>query len=50
MHTILNRLEKTRFEAQAATMEDLFPFLLVPAVLLVALEALLRIVLIRRFP
>ncbi len=50
MHAILNRLEKTRFEAQAATMEDLFPFLLVPAVLLVALEGLVRILLIRRFP
>jgi Ca-activated chloride channel homolog len=50
MHTILNRLEKTRFEAQAATMEDLFPFLIVPAVLLVALEGLVRIFLIRRFP
>jgi Ca-activated chloride channel family protein len=50
MHSILNRLEKTRFEAQAATMEDLFPFLLVPAVLLVALEGLVRILLIRRFP
>jgi Ca-activated chloride channel family protein len=50
MHAILNRLEKTRFEAQAATMEDLFPFLLVPAVALVALEALVRILLVRRFP
>jgi Ca-activated chloride channel homolog len=50
MHTILNRLEKTRFESQAATMEDLFPFLVVPAVLLVALEGLVRILLIRRFP
>jgi Ca-activated chloride channel family protein len=50
MHTILNRLEKTRFESQAATMEDLFPFLLVPAVLLVALEALVRIFIVRRFP
>jgi Ca-activated chloride channel homolog len=50
MHTILNRLEKTRFEAQAATMEDLFPYLVVPAVLLVALEVLIRILLIRRFP
>ncbi len=50
MHAILNRLEKTRFEAQAATMEDLFPFLLVPAVLLVALEGLVRIALLRRFP
>jgi Ca-activated chloride channel family protein len=50
MHAILNRLEKTRFEAQAATMEDLFPFLLIPAVALVALEGLVRILLIRRFP
>ncbi len=50
MHAILNRLEKTRFEAQAATMEDLFPFLLVPAVGLVALEALVRVLLVRRFP
>ena len=50
MHQILDRLEKTRFEAQAATMEDLFPFLLVPAVILIALEALVRIALVRRFP
>jgi Ca-activated chloride channel family protein len=50
MHQILDRLEKTRFEAQAATMEDLFPFLLVPGVVLIALEALVRLVLVRRFP
>jgi len=50
MHAILNRLEKTRFEAQAATMEDLFPFLLIPAVVLIAFEGLVRILLIRRFP
>jgi Ca-activated chloride channel family protein len=50
MHQILDRLEKTRFEQQAATMEDLFPFLLVPAVLLVGLEALVRLILVRRFP
>ncbi|HLK40800.1 MAG TPA: VWA domain-containing protein [Polyangiaceae bacterium] len=50
MHSILDHLEKTRFESQAATMEDLFPFLLVPAVLIVALEALLRLALVRRFP
>jgi Ca-activated chloride channel family protein len=46
----LDRLEKTRFAAQSATMEDLFPFLLVPAVLLVALEALVRVFIVRRFP
>jgi Ca-activated chloride channel family protein len=50
MHTILDHLEKTRFEAQAATVEDLFPFLLIPGVALVALEALVRVLLIRRFP
>ena len=50
MHTILDKLEKTRFEAQAATMEDLFPFLLLPAVALVALEALARLLFVRRFP
>jgi Ca-activated chloride channel family protein len=50
MHSILDHLEKTKFEAQAATMEDLFPFLLVPAVVLLALEALARLFLVRRFP
>ena len=50
MHAILDRLEKTRFLAAAATMEDLFPLLLVPAVLLIALEALVRTALVRRFP
>jgi Ca-activated chloride channel family protein len=50
MHGILDHLEKTRFEAQAAAMEDLFPFLLVPGVFLVALEALVRLVVVRRFP
>ncbi len=50
MHKILDRLEKTRFEAQAATMEDLFPYLLVPAVALIALEALVRLLVVRRFP
>jgi Ca-activated chloride channel family protein len=50
MHAILDHLEKTRFEAQSSTMEDLFPMLLVPAALLVALEALVRLVLVRRFP
>ncbi|MGH7438697.1 MAG: VWA domain-containing protein [Polyangiaceae bacterium] len=50
MHAILDHLEKTKFESQAATMEDLFPFLLVPAVVLLALEALSRLVLVRRFP
>ncbi len=50
MHAILDRLEKTRFLAQSASMEDLFPFLLFPAVLFIVLEALVRVVLVRRFP
>jgi Ca-activated chloride channel family protein len=50
MHAILDKLEKTRFEAQAATMEDLFGFLLAPAVGLIALEALVRLLIVRRFP
>lgn len=50
MHAILDHLEKTRFEAQVSTMEDLFPLLLVPSAVLVALEALVRLVLVRRFP
>jgi Ca-activated chloride channel homolog len=50
MHSILDHLEKTKFESQAATTEDLFPFLLVPAVVLIALEALARLALVRRFP
>ena len=50
MHQILDKLEKTRFESQVATMEDLFPFLLVPAVVLLALEVLVRMFIVRRFP
>lgn len=50
MHTILDTLEKTRFESQSATMEDLFPLLLLPAVMLLVLEALSRAWLVRRFP
>jgi Ca-activated chloride channel family protein len=50
MHAILDHLEKTSFIAQVSTVEDLFPFLLLPAVALVVLEALTRLVLVRRFP
>jgi Ca-activated chloride channel family protein len=50
MHAILDRLEKTRFEAQQASMEDLFPFLLIPSVILVAVEGFVRLLLVRRFP
>ncbi|HEY4121803.1 MAG TPA: VWA domain-containing protein [Byssovorax sp.] len=50
MHAVLNQLEKTRFEASLASYEDLFPFLVVPGAILVALDALLRAWLLRRFP
>ena len=50
MHAVLDALEKTRFEASSASYEDLFPFLLVPGVVLVGLDALLRALLLRRFP
>jgi Ca-activated chloride channel family protein len=50
MHAVLDALEKTRFEASIASFEDLFAFLLVPGVLLVGLDALLRAFLLRRFP
>jgi Ca-activated chloride channel family protein len=50
MHDVLNRLEKTRFEASQASFEDLFPLVLLPAALLVALDALVRAWLLRRFP
>ena len=50
MHGVLDHLERTRFESSVATYEDLFAFLLVPGVFLVALDALLRAWLLRRFP
>lgn len=50
MHAVLDHMERTRFEASIASYEDLFPFLLIPGVALVALDALLRAWLLRRFP
>jgi Ca-activated chloride channel family protein len=50
MHAVLDQLEKTRFEASIASFEDLFPFLLIPGVFLVGLDALLRAFILRRFP
>lgn len=50
MHAVLDHLERTRFEASIASFEDLFAFLLLPGVALVALDALLRAWLLRRFP
>ncbi len=50
MHTILDRLEKTPFEAPRQSFEELFPWLLIPGVVLIGLELLLRVLLLRRFP
>jgi Ca-activated chloride channel family protein len=50
LHDVLNQLEKTKFESTIATFEDLYRYLLLPGVLLVALEALLRSFVLRRFP
>lgn len=50
MHDVLNHLEKTRFEASLASYEDLFPLALLPSVLLIAFDALIRAWLLRRFP
>lgn len=50
MHTILDRLEKTRIEAAQTNVEELFSFFLWPAALLVVLEALTRALFVRRFP
>jgi Ca-activated chloride channel family protein len=50
LHDVLDRLEKTKFESAAATFEDLYRFLLVPGVLLIAVEAVLRALVLRRFP
>jgi Ca-activated chloride channel family protein len=49
-HSVLDRLEKTKFEASVASFSDLFRWLLLPGVLLLALDALLRAWLLRRFP
>jgi Ca-activated chloride channel family protein len=49
-HRVLNALEKTKFEANVARYEELFGFLLVPGAVLIAIEALLRSLVLRRFP
>jgi len=49
-HDLLDKLEKTQFEAAQATYEDLFRYLLLPGVVLVFLEALLAVTWLRRFP
>ncbi|HEX9618583.1 MAG TPA: VWA domain-containing protein [Polyangiaceae bacterium] len=49
-HDVLDKLEKTQFEASVASFQDLFGFLLLPGVLLLALDVLTRATLLRRFP
>jgi Ca-activated chloride channel family protein len=49
-HDVLDKLEKTKLEASVAHYEDLFGFFLLPGVLLLSAEALLRAVALRRFP
>jgi Ca-activated chloride channel family protein len=50
MHAILNDLETTRFVAPTKSTKEFFPLFLAPVMALVALEALARLVLVRRFP
>ncbi len=49
-HDVLDKLEKTKLAANQANYEELYRFLLLPGVLLLALDALLRAFLLRRFP
>lgn len=49
-HDVLDQLEKTKFEAAVSSYEELYRFLLLPGVLLLALDALLRSLILRRFP
>jgi Ca-activated chloride channel family protein len=50
LHDVLDQLEKTQFDASVATYEDLYRYLLLPGVLMLAVEALLRALVLRRFP
>jgi len=50
MHSILDSLTKTQFEAASSDVVERFPLALIPAVALIAVEALLRAIVLRRFP
>lgn len=50
LHQVLDDLEKTKFEASVGTFEDLYRFFLLPGALLLAAEALLKALVLRRFP
>jgi Ca-activated chloride channel family protein len=49
-HDVLDKLEKTKLSASIAHFEELYRYLLVPGVLLFALDVLLRSLVLRRFP
>jgi Ca-activated chloride channel family protein len=49
-HTILDRLERSRIADAGVRHAELFPFLVIPAALLLALEILLASTVLRRFP
>jgi Ca-activated chloride channel homolog len=49
-HDVLDKLEKTKLEASITHYEELYGFLLLPGVILLAGDALLRALLLRRFP
>ncbi len=49
-HDLLDKLEKTEFEAAQSSYEDLFRYLLLSGVLLIFFEALLVVTVLRRFP
>lgn len=49
-HDLLDKLERTQFEAAQATYLDLFRWLLLPGVFLLFVEALLSATWLRRFP
>ncbi|MEO7097055.1 MAG: VWA domain-containing protein [Polyangiales bacterium] len=50
MHAILDGLAKTRFEAASSDVVERFPLALIPGVALVLVEALLRALILRRYP
>ncbi len=49
-HDVLDKLERTKLSASSAHFEELYRFLLLPGVLLLALDAVLRALVLRRFP
>ncbi len=50
VHDVLNTLERTTFDSNKASYEELYRYFLLPSVLLIALEALLSAIWLRRFP